>query len=182
MNFYIGNSADSDRLTGLQPGIEWEKVAFSPRKELGSNPKPSEFQLWFIRKAFKDISQSPTGWIAKLLKKSFLVFYGEELTPNSNLDLYRESSFLLRVLISKWGPLFIPLGLLFPFFLLGIVTKRANRDTWLLIGFIIAYSISLMLFHVRARYRIPIAPLMIPFAAAGILYLIKQIKKEKKYI
>jgi len=176
MNFYIGNSADSDRLTGLQPGIEWEKMAFSPREELGSDPKPSEFQLWFIKKTLKDIYQSPIGWIGKLLKKLYLVFYGEELTPNSNLDLYRERSFLLRVLISKWGPLFIPFGLLFPFFVLGIGAKGANRDKWLLIGFIIAYSLSLMLFHVRARYRVPIVPLMIPFTAAGILYLIQQIK------
>ena len=176
MNFYIGNSAHSDRLTGLQPGIEWEKMAFSPREELGPDPKPSEFQSWFIKKALKDISQSPAGWIGKLVKKLYLVFYGEELTPNSNLDLYRERSFLLRILISKCGPLFIPFGLLFPFFVLGIGAKGAHRDKWLLIGFIIAYSLSLMLFHVRARYRVPIVPLMIPFAAAGILYLIKQIK------
>lgn len=176
MNFYIGNSADSDRLTGLQPGIEWEKMAFSPREELGPDPKPSEFQLWFIKKALKDISQSPTEWLGKLVKKLYLVFYGEELTPNSNLDLYREHSFLLRILIFKCGPLFVPFGLLFPFFVLGLATKEAPRDKWLLIGFIIAYSFSLMIFHVRARYRVPLVPLMIPFAAAGILSLIKQIK------
>ena len=178
MNFFIGNSAHSDRLTGLQPGIEWEKMAFSPREELGPDPKPSEFQSWFIKKALKDISQSPTGWIGKLVKKLYLVFYGEELTPNSNLDLYRERSFLLRILISKCGPLFIPFGLLFPFFVLGIGVKGANRDKWLLLSFIITYSLSLMLFHVRARYRVPIVPLMIPFTAAGILYLIKQIKLQ----
>jgi len=184
MNFYIGNSLHSDRLTGLQPGMEWDKMAFSPREELGPHPKPSEFQSWFIKKAFKDISQSPTGWIGKLVKKLYLVFYGEELTPNSNLGLYRERSFLLRILISKWGPLYIPFGLLFPFFVLGIGVRGAKRDKGLLIGFIIAYSLSLMLFHVRARYRLPIVPFMIPFAAAGMLYLIKQvqIKDVKKVV
>jgi tetratricopeptide (TPR) repeat protein len=179
MNFYIGNSAHSDRLTGLQPGIEWEKMAFSPRQELGPHPKPTEYQLWFVKKALEDISQSPTVWIGKLIKKFYLVFYGEELTPNSDLDIYRERSWLLRILIFKWGPLFIPFGLLFPFFVLGLGVKGENRDKWLLIGFIIAYSTSLMLFHVRARYRAPIVPLMIPFAAAGILNLIKQIKMRE---
>lgn len=179
MNFYIGNSAHSDRLTGLQPGIDWEKMAFSPRKELGPHPKPSEFQWWFIRKAFRDISQSPIGWIGKLLMKFYLVFYGEELTPNSNLDLYRERSFLLRALLSKWGPVCIPFGLLLPFFVLGIGAKGAKREKGLLIGFIMTYALSLMLFHVRARYRVPIVPLMIPFAAAGILYLLKQINARK---
>ena len=60
-------------------------MAFSPREELGPDPKPSEFQSWFIKKTLKDISQSPKGWIGKLVKKLYLVFYGEELTPNSNL-------------------------------------------------------------------------------------------------
>ena len=179
MNFYIGNSIHSDRLTGLQPGIEWEKMAFSPREELGPHPKPSQFQAWFLKKTFQDISQSPTRWIGKLVKKLYLVFYGEELTPNSSLDLYRDRSFLLRVLISKWGPVFIPFGLLFPFFILGIGVKGVKRDKWLVVGFIIAYALSLMLFHVRARYRVPMVPLMIPFAAAGILHVIKQIKSRE---
>ena len=75
MNFYIGNSADSDRLTSLQPGIEWEKMAFAPREDLGDDPTPSEFQRWFVRKTFKDISRAPSVWLRKLAKKFYLVFY-----------------------------------------------------------------------------------------------------------
>ena len=176
MNFYIGNSADSDRLTSLQPGIEWEKMAFAPREDLGDDPKPSEFQTWFVKETFKDISRAPSVWLRKLAKKFYLVFYGEELTPNSDINLYREHSWLLRILIFSCGPLYIPFGLLFPFFVLGIVSQKVDKDKWLLIGYIAAYSLSLALFHVRARYRLPIAPAMIPFAAGGLIYLFQAIK------
>jgi len=176
MNFYIGNSAESDRLTGLQPGIEWEKMAFAPRDELGAEVKPSEFQWWFIKKALQDVSAAPSVWMGKLVKKLYLVFYGEELTPNSDINLYKEYSWLLRTLIFKCGPLIIPFGLLFPLFVLGVISQKADRDKWLLIGYIVSYSLSLALFHVRARYRLAIVPAMIPFAAGGILFLSNQIR------
>ncbi len=176
MNFYIGNSAESDRLTTLQPGIEWDKMAFAPREELGAEVKPSEFQLWFIKRTLDDISEAPSVWIGKLVKKLYLVFYGEELTPNSDINLYREYSWLLRTLIFNCGPLIIPFGLLFPFFVLGVSSQEADRGKWLLLGYIAAYSLSLALFHVRARYRVPMVPVMIPFAAGGFLYLARQIK------
>ncbi len=50
------------------------------------------------------------------------------------------------------------------------------RTDWNGFSFITAYATSLVLFHVRARYRLPIAPLMLPFAAAGALWVAKQWK------
>ena len=176
MNFYIGNSAESDRLTALQPGIEWNKMAFAPREELGGDVKPSEFQWWFMKRALQDISTAPSVWIGKLAKKLYLVFYGEELTPNSDINLYREYSWLLRTLIFKCGPFIIPFGLLFPLFVLGVSSQKADRGKWLLIGYIVSYSLSVALFHVRARYRLAIVPAMIPFAASGIFFLSNQIR------
>jgi tetratricopeptide (TPR) repeat protein len=176
MNFYIGNSAESDRLTALQPGIEWNKMAFAPREELGGEVKPSEFQWWFLKKELQDVSTAPSVWIGKLTKKLYLVFYGEELTPNSDINLYREYSWLLRTLIFKCGPFIIPFGLLFPLFVLGVSCQKADRGKWLLIGYIVSYSLSVALFHVRARYRLAIVPAMIPFAASGILFLSNQIR------
>ena len=176
MNFYIGNSAESDRLTALQPGIEWNKMAFAPREELGGDVKPSEFQWWFIKRALQDVFTAPSVWIGKLVKKFYLVFYGEELTPNSDINLYREYSWLLRTLICNCGPFIIPFGLLFPLFVLGVSSQKADRGKWLLIGYILSYSLSVALFHVRARYRLAIVPAMIPFAAGGILFLSDQIR------
>jgi len=176
MNFFIGNSADSERLTGLQPGIEWERMAKAPQAELGENASPNAYNAWFFQRAFRDIAAAPGAWVKKLVKKAWLVFAAEELEPNNDIDLYRGESWLLRLLLVRLGPLWFPFGLVAPLFVLGAVTRKPNAGAWLIFGFIAAYATSLVLYHVRARYRLPIAPVMLPFAAAGALWVAKQWK------
>ena len=176
MNFFIGNSADSERLTGLQPGIEWDRMAKAPQAALGENASPNAYNAWFFRSAFRDIAAAPGAWVKKLVKKAWLVFDAEELEPNNDINLYRGESWLLRALIVRLGPLWFPFGLVAPLFVLGAVTRKPSAGAWLIFGFIAAYATSLALFHVRARYRLPIAPVMLPFAAAGALCVAKQWK------
>jgi len=176
MNFFIGNSADSERLTGLQPGIAWERMAKAPQAELGENASPNAYNAWFFRRAFRDIAAAPGAWVKKLVKKAWLVFDAEELEPNNDINLYRGESWLLRALIIRLGPLWFPFGVVVPLFVLGAVTRKPSAGAWLIVGFIAAYATSLVLFHVRARYRLPIAPVMLPFAAAGALWVAKQWK------
>jgi len=176
MNFFIGNSADSERLMGLQPGIEWERMAKAPQAELGENASPNAYNAWFFQRAFRDIAAAPGAWVKKLVKKAWLVFDAEELEPNNDINLYRGESWLLRVLIFRLGPLWFPFGLVAPLFVLGAVTRKPSAGAWLIFGFIAAYATSLALYHVRARYRLPIAPVMLPFAAAGVLWVAKQWK------
>ena len=174
VNFFIGNSADSERLTGLQPGIEWDRMRNAPRAELGENASPGATNAWFFRHTFRDIAAAPGTWLKKLVKKAWLVFDSEELEPNNDINLYRGESWVLRGLIFRLGPLWLPFGLVVPLFVLGAVTRKPSPGAWLIVGFIAAYGTSLVLFHVRARYRLPIAPLMLPVAAAGALWFAKQ--------
>jgi len=174
MNFFIGNSADSERLTGLQPGLEWDRMVKAPQAALGENASPNAYNAWFFRRAFEDIAAAPGAWVKKLVKKAWLVFDAEEIEPNNDINLYRGESWLLRALIFRLGPLWFPFGLVAPLFVLGAVTRKPSASAWLILGFIAAYATSLVLFHVRARYRLPIAPVMLPFAAAAALWVAKQ--------
>ena len=176
VNFFIGNSADSERLTGLQPGIEWDHMRKAPQAELGENASPAAYNAWFFRRAFQDIAAAPGTWLKKLVKKAWLVFDAEEIEPNNDINLYRGESWLLRGLIFRLGPLWFPFGLVAPLFVLGAVTRKPSAGAWLIFGFITAYATSLVLFHVRARYRLPIVPVMLPFAAAGALWVATQWK------
>ena len=176
INFFIGNSADSERLTGLQPGIEWDHMRKAPQAELGENALPTAYNAWFYRRAFQDIAAAPGAWAKKLVKKAWLVFAAEEIEPNNDINLYRDESWLLRGLIFRLGPLWFPFGLVVPLFVLGAVTRKPSAGAWLIFGFIAAYATSLVLFHVRARYRLPVVPVMLPVAAAGTLWFAKQWK------
>jgi 4-amino-4-deoxy-L-arabinose transferase-like glycosyltransferase len=176
VNFFIGNSAESDRLTGLQPGIEWDQMRKAPQAELGEHPSPADYNAWFFRGTIRDIAEAPGAWVKKLFRKSWLVFDAEEIEPNNDINLYRGESWLLRGLIFRLGPLWFPFGLVAPLFVLGAATRKPGAAAWLIFGFIAAYAISLVLFHVRARYRLPIVPVMLPFAAAGVLWIGEQWK------
>jgi tetratricopeptide (TPR) repeat protein len=180
VNFFIGNSADSDRLTGLQPGIEWDRMRQLPRAELGEDASPAAYNAWFFRRTFRDIAGAPGAWVKKLIKKTWLVFEGEELEPNNDVNLYREHSWLLRGLMFRLGPLWFPFGLVVPLFVLGAATRKPAAGASLILGFIAAYAASLIVFHVRARYRLPIAPVTLPFAAAGGLWLAGQWKTRNR--
>ena len=175
-NFFVGNSADSERLTGLQPGIEWDRMRKAPQAELGEDASPTAYNAWFYRRALRDIAAAPGAWVKKLIKKAWLVFDAEELEPNNDINLYRGKSWLLRGLIFRLGPVWFPFGLVAPLFVLGAVTRKPTAGAWLIFGFIAAYAASLVLFHTRARYRLPIAPVMLPFAAAGALWVAQQWK------
>ncbi|HTM25647.1 MAG TPA: hypothetical protein VL225_10675 [Vicinamibacterales bacterium] len=148
----------------------------APQTDLGENASPTAYNAWFFRRAFRDIAAAPGGWVKKLVKKTWLVFDAEELEPNNDINLYRRESWLLRGLIFRLGPLWFPFGLVVPLFVLGAVTRKPSAGAWLILGFIAAYTASLVLFHVRARYRLPIVPVMLPFAAAGMLWVAKQWK------
>lgn len=166
MNFFIGNSAESGRLTALQPGIDWDRMAFSPRDELGYDAKPSEYSAWFFDRTFEYIAAHPVEWLGKLAAKFALFWTGEELTPNSDLEWFRARNPVLRALMFRAGPLFIPFGLVTPLFAAGMYLWRPRgAGWWTIVCFVGAYMLSVVLFHVRSRYRLPVVPFMLPAAA-----------------
>src|SRR5262249_17421174 len=60
-------------------------------------------------------------------------------------------------------------GVLAPLAALGIwTTWRDRRRLWILHALIAAYAVSVLAFYLVARYRLPLAPLLMLFAAAGL--------------
>ena len=63
-------------------------------------------------------------------------------------------------------------GVLVPLAVLGvIVTWRERSRLWVLHAMLVAYAVSVVLFYVFARYRYPLVPLLILFAAAGLAHM-----------
>src|SRR5262249_40755633 len=63
-------------------------------------------------------------------------------------------------------------GLLAPLALAGVIaTWPLRRRLWILYAMTIFYAASVVLFYIFARYRYPLVPLLILFAAAGIVNL-----------
>jgi tetratricopeptide (TPR) repeat protein len=95
-----------------------------------------------------------------------MVWNRYEVSDVESQYLYAEYSILLRVLGRVWH-----LGILCPLAAIGVtLTLRQWRRLWVYYLLIASMACSVALFYVMARYRFPLVPLLIPFAAAGCVH------------
>jgi tetratricopeptide (TPR) repeat protein len=100
-----------------------------------------------------------------MTRKLGLTLAAYEVADNNNL------SYLRGLTVFRYLPL-APWGLVAPFALFGMVAcwPRRRELDWLY-GCVASYVLTLMVFFVSSRLRAPLWPLVIAFAAAGIVRL-----------
>ena len=165
VNFYIGNNADYERTVSLRPGMQWETmIAESARSGHKTAAAQSAF---FFRKAFDYITVQPLDYLGLLCKKGLHFWSGPETKRNQDIYYARQHSRLLSLLLWDWY-VSIPFGLIGPLSLLGL--GLSVRGGWtppiaLLRLYALVYTASVVLFFPAARYRMPVVPVLIAFAA-----------------
>jgi len=88
-----------------------------------------------------------------------------EVADAESAIVYADASFVLRVLQNVFR-----FGVLCPLAALGIVlTWRRWRELWVFYALTFSMVCAIALFYVMARYRYPLVPLLILFAAAGVV-------------
>lgn len=180
LNFYIGNNPEANKTITLQPGAEWDELASLPARK-GGLGKPSEQSNWFFSQAFRFIKREPLKWTGIMLKKFVFFLNAFEVTPNHDINFFKTHSPLLRMLLGKFWKIIYPFGIVCPLAFVGIVLCfKQWKKVLLLYLFIFTYMSSVILFHVRARYRVPVIPFLIIFGAYAI-YWCFEIIKTKKY-
>ncbi len=168
-NFYLGNNADYEETMSISPGFAWNRFVGQPRREgiKGYN----EHSNYFFKKSVEFIKGRPAQYLALLGKKALLFCNGDELMRNTYIYSFRQYSSLFALLLWKRFLAF-PFGLLFPFFLLGLVLgPKLKGGKNILYYYLLILSIFAVSFFVVSRYRLPVVPVMIIFAAQGIYSL-----------
>ena len=128
--------------------------------DLGRPLKASEVSRHWTRKAWAEIASQPAAWASLMLKKTVLFWSAIEIKNNKDIAYVVQFSPLLRVL--NW---------LFPFGVAGamamayLFSRRPTAAQALLGGYLILYMISVVLYFVCARFREPIVPIVLLFAA-----------------
>ena len=111
---------------------------------------------------FQQIMMDPVGFLKMIWRKLFFYFNDLEGASNLSIYLYLENSKLLPFTISHFS-LFSALGLM------GIVLAVQKREKiFLLYAFLASLILSVVIFHVVSRFRVPSAPFVILFAAYAI--------------
>ena len=164
VNFYIGNNANAEQTLALRPGWEWEELVALPLRE--GITRPSAKSLFFYRQALEYMQNAPLDYMGLLAAKTAQFWRGDEIERNQEMYYWRKYSSVLAGTLWKWGVAF-PFGLVSPLALLGLLVYIRRQGITLPVLFVLGYSFAVISFFVAARYRLPIVPLLILFAAYG---------------
>ncbi|MBA3314187.1 MAG: glycosyltransferase family 39 protein [Planctomycetota bacterium] len=172
-NFFIGNYAEADGLyTPLLPErgdplFERTDAISLAEEDLGRKLTPREVSRYWTREAIGDIGSDPSGWVALLFRKLWLACNAMEIIDTEDQYTYAEYSWLLSSLMSVWH-----MGVLLPLAMFGAVLLSPRRTWRRRLAWpcfvIVGYTASVLLFFVLGRYRFPLVPPLMLFAAAGL--------------
>ena len=182
LNFYIGNNPEADgtyhSVPGVTPAIEGQARDARQLAEqaLGRPLSASQVSSYFYERALAFIRAEPRAAIALFVRKTAYALNAVEVPLNYSYAFYaREEATLLRVLVvGSW--LLVPLGLV------GLVVHPgvASRNAWIpWATFVPAYLLSLALFFVSARYRLPLLVPLCVSAGAAVVQLAAWLRARK---
>ena len=172
INFYIGNNADYEQTTRIRPGRDWAELVEMPERRAGIE-QPSAKSRYFFGQSWQYITSEPLDFTGLLAYKGYLFLRGDEIPRNRDLYFARNDSSLLSILLWKKGLAF-PFGLVVPLALVGLFAVLRSSDPSegrLLALFVACYALSVVLFFVTGRYRLPAVPVLLLFAACGVRFL-----------
>jgi tetratricopeptide (TPR) repeat protein len=171
VNFFIGNNSDSDGVSAVLPvlGETWQYadcVRIAEREE-GRPLRSSEVSGFWYRRGRDFLFGHPKEAAALLVKKFVLFWNRYELPNNKDVYYFARMSLVFRSL--AW----LNFGVIAPLGALGAVVllRRRRPGAALLALFALAHMVGVVLFFVCSRFRIPVVPVVVVFAAAGLLWL-----------
>ena len=170
-NFYIGNNAAADGtyrplVFGRgDPRFERQDATQVAERELGGTLTPAQVSRYWTRRALDYVRTEPVDWLRLTGRKAVLAFNASEVADTEDQLSHADWSVPLRIAGYFWH-----FGVLAPLAAAGLwLTWSRRRQLLLLYLMLAAYAASVVLFAVMARYRYPLVPLLIPFAAAAVV-------------
>ena len=173
----IGNNADYERTVALRPGVEWEEMVSEPAR--AGHVTAAAKSSYFLRKGLVWIATHPLDYLGLLARKTRDFWSGPEVKRNQDIYHARQHSWILGLLL--WDRhLSMPFGLVAPLGLLGLgLSLRIRGDpTALLRLYVLGYTASVVLFFPAARYRMPVVPVLIAFAALAAWRLLGSLRRR----
>ena len=129
---------------------------------------PGEVSNYWARRSFAYMRNQPGEWLQLMVRKFGLTFAAKEVVDTESIEAYSAYSWILRLL------LWLSFGVMWPLAVFGAwLTRKDWRKLSLLYAMIVGMAIAVAMFYVVARYRYPIAPILIMFAAAALVEIPK---------
>lgn len=168
-NFYIGNHAGArGTYEPLVPGHgnaadERDDATQLAEAASGHPLTPRQVSAYWSARAFAFIREHPLAWIGQLSRKLGLTYNAIEIADTESQAVYARFSSLLTVL----SP--FSFGVMLCLAALGLAMTAPDwRRLWFLHAILITYTASVVIFYVFSRYRFPLVPVLLLFAAGGV--------------
>jgi tetratricopeptide (TPR) repeat protein len=189
LNFYIGNgpmatgahetpvrSLPRDDGTvqkivaDLQKDVECRTEA---EFAVGRSLSYTEVSSFWFDQTLEFIGEKPGVFVSKLVMKAVHFLSTYEIPQIEHFGYLRRYSWPLS------GPV-LSFGLVGPLAIVGMALGLRSARRWaLLYLFVLVYSTSIVLFFVLARYRLPIVPALVPFAAYAVLTIVDAFRRRR---
>ncbi|UCF33611.1 MAG: glycosyltransferase family 39 protein [Phycisphaerales bacterium] len=180
VNFYIGNNPESDGMSAYTPGLPlgwWEGYYAQieeASKALGGKPKPSEVSRYYWNRGWSFYREHPRQALS-LLGRKLAYFWSRWEHPN-NLDFH--------FITHMYTPMvrYLPHGfwIVAPLGFLGLLLSMGKaKRLFPLWGFVIVYTITVVTFFVNARYRVPVAAVLILLGSYAVFWTVDAIRLSR---
>lgn len=177
INLWLGNNPNADGVTMQMPevqldeSIEWNEFVQTTDSiasvEAGHSLSASEVSSFWTRRALDWMIENPRATLRGWIRKAWYFCSGFEVSDQTDIYAFAQHSPLLSILISR-PIVYLPFGLIAPFALLGLVLVwRRSGEVRPLVGFVVLYALTVVLFLATARHRLPVVPLLAVSAAAA---------------
>jgi tetratricopeptide (TPR) repeat protein/4-amino-4-deoxy-L-arabinose transferase-like glycosyltransferase len=177
-NLYLGNNPNADGTAqSLRVGrgsAEYERqdAVELAEQALGRRLTPNEVSSYWTNRALGFVTSQPGAWLTLMARKFALLWNRTEMLDTESQESYAEFSAPLR-----YGAMIGNFGVLVPLALIGVwFTWPERKRLWVFYSMIAAYAASVLMFFVYARYRLPLVPFLMLFAAAGIAVLFGELR------
>jgi tetratricopeptide (TPR) repeat protein/fumarate reductase subunit D len=170
VNLWVGNNPRADGMTAIIPethGDWWRGHYESIRLAEYAAGRPllkSEVDRYYLGLVADFVRAQPLTALRLLGQKTY--FFTNAYEVANNFDLYYLKK---RFWVLKYDPMSLYVVLPLAFFGMIAYARRWRRLA-LVYVFVIAYSASVILFFVNARFRMPVVPYFCIFAGAAFFY------------
>lgn len=179
-NFYIGNNpSNTDGRYHppdfIRPNPRYEQEDFRVRAEIatGKTLTPSEISSFWFGRAFHFIESEPAAWLKLTAKKFWRFWNWYEVPDNQNYYFFRRYSLIQRMPLPdyRWVAAFALSGM--------VLLLPQWRKLFLLYMTVALYSGTVIAFYIFARYRVPLVPVLLLFAACAVCELARLAAEDR---
>ena len=179
INFYLGNRSGGSGVFQALDGMpgdargSLEEARRRAERQTGRRMTNAEASDYYMRRALGEISRDPAAWLRLMGRKLLYFFNGVELYDVPNVYFCEIACSVLRLLL-------VPFSVIAPLAICGfVVLFRSGRNRSVVAMYLGCAVVSVLLFYVNTRYRLPSVPLLILLASFFIAWAAREVSRRR---